>query len=58
MFYNDFKTKHSGKSFTRHKKFDKKEAFGYDEGFANKYYKEAEFNNYVRDFKLDCFPND
>ncbi len=38
LYFKDFRDKHSGSSHTSNKNFTEKEAFGYDEGFANGYY--------------------
>jgi len=38
LYYDTFKNQLAGKSFTHTHDYDRKEAFGFDEGFANGYY--------------------
>ena len=56
----DFKTfskQHAGLSHVKSANITPKEAFGYDEGWANNYFSEEQFNIYTRRVKIDCLPN-
>ena len=54
-----FNEQNAGKSKTHTINMTYKEIFGYDSGFANNYYSEQNWEDYLKNTqKLDCFPND
>lgn len=56
----DFKTfskNNAGLSHVKSPNITPREAFGYDEGWANNYFSEDQFNTYTRRTKVDCLPN-
>ena len=56
MYYAEFK-KQAGLSHTHNKQFDVEEAFTYDEGFANGKFTKQQYDDYVKNYKLECLPN-
>ena len=57
MLYEEFTKYHSGLSHTHNIKMQPKEAFGYDEGWANKKFTEKQWLAYTKGYKIDCLPN-
>lgn len=56
--FKAFNKNYAGLSRTRTPNITPKEAFGYDEGWANEYFTEDQFNTYTKSVKIDCLPND
>ena len=57
MYNREFASLYAGLSHTKNKNYDQKEAFGFDEGFANGRFTEEQFDKYLSDFDLECLPN-
>ena len=55
--FKEFSRKYAGLSNARSAKMTPKEAFGYDEGWANGYFTEDQFDTYTKRTKVDCHPN-
>lgn len=55
--FRTFSKDHAGLSHVKSANITPKEAFGYDEGWANNYFSEDQFNTYTRRVKVDCLPN-
>ena len=59
LYFIEFNEKYAGRSSTHTLNMDDKEIFGYDDGFANGYYSENEWNNYLSNMQhINCFPNE
>jgi hypothetical protein len=57
MDFVEFNEKHGGKSVTHTLKMDNNEIFGFDDGFANSYFTEKNWEHYLSNQTLGCLPN-
>lgn len=55
--FKKFNANNTGLSFTKDPNLDFKEAFAFDKKWVNGYYTEEQWNNFQKQFKLECFPN-
>ena len=58
MYFKEFNLKHAGRSVTHTRTPSDEEIFGYDKGFANGFYTEENFEDYMTNHvSVDCFEN-
>ena len=58
MYFKEFNLQHAGKSVTHTMTPSDKEIFGYDKYFANGYYTEKNWNDYLKNHvEVECLPN-
>ena len=57
LYFEEFSKKYAGLSRAKSANITPKEAFGYDEGWANQYFTKEQFDTYTRRTKIDCLPN-
>ena len=57
LSYKGFNSDIAGLSSTKDPNLDFKEAFDFDDKWVNNYYTEEQWNNYQKDFVLECYPN-
>lgn len=55
--FKEFSKKYAGLSKTKSATITPKDAFGYDQGWANKYFTEEQFNTYTKRTQINCLPN-
>ena len=53
----DFNLKYAGLSHTSNLDITEKEAFEYNEEWANGYFNEQQWNTYLRNYNVECLPN-
>lgn len=57
MLFDKFNSSDRGLSKTKTAQITYKEAFSYNKGWIKSYFTETQWENYLKQFKLDCLPN-
>lgn len=57
LYFGEFTRKHAGNSYSYAKVLTEAEAFAYPKFWANGYFTEAQWHNYLSRYPLNCLPN-